>query len=87
MDLAREQDIPLKPELIALIERRYDAIVAAGLAFHEAEPALTKCNKRGRPPRRVGHNLPLHLSTYKHDVLPGFPNKLAGAAGGAGIIR
>jgi len=69
VNLAREQDVPLKPGLIALIERRYDAIVADGLAFHEAQPALTKTRPRGRPPRRVGHNLLLRLSTYRQDVL------------------
>jgi transposase len=68
-NLAREQGVPLKPGLITLIERRYDAIVADGLAFHEAEPALTKTRPRGRPPRRVGHNLLLRLSTRKPDVL------------------
>ena len=68
-NLAREQGVPLTPGLIALIERRYDAVVADGLAFHEAQPALTKTRPRGRPPRRVGHNLLLRLSTYKHDVL------------------
>ena len=69
VNLAREQDGPLKPGLIALIERGYDAIVADGLAFHEAQPALTKTRPRGRPPRRVGHNLLLRLSTHKQDVL------------------
>ena len=69
VNLAREQDVPLTPGLIALIERRYDAIVADGLAFHEAQPALTKTRPRGRPPRRVGHNLLLRFSTHKHDVL------------------
>ena len=69
VNLAREQDVPLKPGLIALIERRYDAIVADGLAFHEALPALAKTRPRGRPPRRVGHNLLLRLSTRKQDVL------------------
>ena len=69
VNLAREQDVPLKPGLIALIERGYDAIVADGLAFHEAQPALTKTRPRGRPPRRVGHNLLLRLSTHKQDVL------------------
>jgi transposase len=69
VNLAREQDVPLKPRLIALIERRYIAIVADGLAFHEAQPALTKTRPRGRPPRRVGHNLLLRLSTYQQDVL------------------
>ena len=69
VNLAHGQNVPLKPGLIALIERRYDAIVADGLAFHEAQPALTKTRPRGRPPRRVGHNLLLRLSTRKHDVV------------------
>jgi transposase len=68
-NLARERDMPLKPGLIRLIERRYDAVVAEGLAFHEALPALAKVRRRGRPPRRVGHNLLLRLSTRKQDVL------------------
>ncbi|MFY9698380.1 MAG: transposase, partial [Rhodoplanes sp.] len=32
-NLARERGGPPKPSLIALIERRYDAVVAEGLAF------------------------------------------------------
>jgi transposase len=69
MDLARAQDPPLRPALIALIERRYDAIVADGLACHERQPALPKARPRGKPPRRVGHNLLLRLSTRKPDAL------------------
>ena len=68
-NLAREQDVPLKPGLIALIDRRYQSILAEGLAFHEHLPALAKARRRGRPPRRVGHNLLLRLSTRKQDVL------------------
>ena len=68
-NLAREQGVSLKPGLIALFDRRYDAILAEGLVFHEAQPALAKARRRGRPPRRVGHNLLLRLSTRKHDVL------------------
>ncbi len=69
VNLAHAQDVPLRPALIALIERCYDAIVADGLAFHERQPALAKARPRGRPPRRVGHNLLLRLSTRKPDVL------------------
>ena len=69
VNLARTQDLPLKPEIIALIERCYDALVADGLAYHTAQPALTKARPRGPPPRRVGHNLLLRLSTRKADVL------------------
>ena len=68
-NLARERDVPLKPRLIALIERRYDVILTEGLTFHDAQPALAKARRCGRPPRRVGHNLLLRLSTKKSDVL------------------
>jgi len=67
--LIASQDLPLRPEMIALIERCYDAVVADGLAYHTAQPALTKARPRGPPPRRVGHNLLLRLSTRKADVL------------------
>ena len=68
-NLARERGVTLKPRLLALIEQRYDAIVREGRAFHDAQPALAKSRRRGRPPRRVGHNLLLRLSTRKSDVL------------------
>jgi transposase len=68
-NLARERGVPLKPGLIALIERCYDGVLANGLAFHEAQPTLAKAKRRDRPPRRVGHNLLLRLSTRKQDVL------------------
>jgi len=74
-NLARERDKPLPPRLIALFERRYDAILTEGLAFHAAQPALArpaaagKGKARGRKPRRVGHNLLLRLSIRKPDVL------------------
>ncbi len=72
-NLAYEQGVALKPSLIALIERCYDTIIADGLAFHEAQPALLRAvgkgKARGRKPRRVGHNLLLRLSVRKPDVL------------------
>jgi transposase len=71
-NLARERDAPLKPWLIACFERRYDAIAAEGLAFHEAQPSLTEKGadkKRGRTKRRTGHNLLLRFSTRKEDTL------------------
>ncbi len=68
-NLARARDAPVPPRLCALIERRYDAIVAYGLAFHDTQPALAKPRARGRPPRRVGHNLLLRIATRKPDVL------------------
>ena len=67
--LARERDGPLKPSLAHRFQRRYDAIVAEGLAFHEAQPPLPVTGRRGRPRRRPGHNLLRRLSTRKDDVL------------------
>ena len=66
MNLARERGVPLSSGLIALIERRYNAILAEG---HEVQPALAIPRRRGRPPRRVGHHLLLRLSIRKQDVL------------------
>jgi transposase len=72
-NLARELDAPLSPRFIALIERCYDGIVAEGFAVHEALPMLAdasdKRKRRGRKPRRVGHNLLLRLHARKTDVL------------------
>jgi len=72
-NLARDRDEPLSPRFIALIGRCYDAILAEGFAFHEALPALTNAadnrTRRGRKPRRVGHNLLLRLDGRKQDVL------------------
>jgi transposase len=73
--LARDRDAPLKPALVDLIRQRYDVIVAEGLAFHEAQPPLAASpsnsvpRRRGRPPRRIGHNLLLRLKTRKDDAL------------------
>ena len=36
---------------------------------YESQPALAKTRRRGRRPRRVGHNLLLRLSTRRLDVL------------------
>ena len=74
-NLARERGVPLKQGLVACIERRYDAIVAVGLAFHEQQPPLERVSARpggkirGRAPRRTGHNLLLRLLTRRSDTL------------------
>jgi transposase len=71
-NLARERGVVLKPRLIACFERSYDAIVAEGLTFHETQPPLaTKGGKkrRGRAPRRTGHNLLLRFLTRREDTL------------------
>ena len=41
-NLAREHGSALKPRLIARMERRYDAILAEGLAFHQAIAARAR---------------------------------------------
>jgi transposase len=69
INLARDRDIALKPRLIARIERRYDTIVAEGLAFHEGLPSLRRAQRRGWKPRRVGHNLLLRFEQRRDDVL------------------
>ena len=69
------EGVPLKPRLIECFERRYDAILAEGLAFHEAQAPLARASmkggskRRGRAPRRTGHNLLLRLATRKEDTL------------------
>jgi transposase len=74
-NLARERGIALKPLLIECFERRYDAILAEGLLFHEAQAPLAQATlkasgkRRGRAPRRTGHNLLLRLATRKQDTL------------------
>jgi transposase len=70
-NLAREQGVTLSPGFIALIERCYDAILMEGFAFHEAQPTLisTARKRRGRVPRRTGHNLLLRLRVRRQDVL------------------
>jgi hypothetical protein len=67
--MAHAQGVPVKPSLIAPIERRHDAIVEKGLAFHSVQPALAKASRRGLTPRWVGHNFLLRLSTRKQHAL------------------
>ena len=72
---ARERGVPLKPRLIGCFERRYDAILAEGFLFHEVQAPLARAvieeggKRRGRAPRRTGHNLLLRLATRKEDTL------------------
>jgi transposase len=73
--LARDRGVPLDPRLVDQFRRRYDIIVTEGLGFHQDQPPLATPatnggrKRRGRPPRRTGHNLLLRLSTRKDDVL------------------
>jgi transposase len=74
-NLARERKVPLRPWFLACFERQYDAIVAEGLAFHEKQTPLARAatkaagKRRGRAPRRTGHNLLVRFQTRKEDTL------------------
>jgi Transposase and inactivated derivatives len=75
VNVARERGVALKPRLIECFERCYDAILAEGLGFHAAQVPLARAamkgagKRRGRAPRRTGHNLLLRLATRKEDTL------------------
>jgi transposase len=70
VNLARDQKKPLKPKLIALISQRYDRVVKDACAWHDALPPLTpKPGRKGRIPRRTGHNLALRLRNHKDEAL------------------
>jgi transposase len=72
-NLARERNRPLTPRGGARFKRKYDAIVAKGIAFHEEQPPLvcaaTQARRRGRAPQRTGHNLLVRLRDRKEAVL------------------
>ncbi|CAK0758170.1 hypothetical protein CCP3SC5AM1_2480003 [Gammaproteobacteria bacterium] len=70
VNLAQARGESLNPRLVERFQRRYDVLVAAGLAYHEALTPLNGSGARGRPRRRPGHNLLLRLSTRRDDVLP-----------------
>ena len=69
VNLARERGDPLRQSLVERFQRSYDAIIADGLAFHDALPPLPANGRRGGKPRRTGYNLLLRLSNRKSDVL------------------
>ncbi len=74
-NLARERGVPLNPGLVERFRRRYDAIAAEGIAFHQAQPPLAPtaakdgARRRGPKRRRTGHNLVLRLQSRKQDTL------------------
>lgn len=68
-NLARRCGVALKATFVALFERRYDAIVAQGLALHHDLPRLLRAQRRGLKPHRVGHNMLMRLEARRDDVL------------------
>ena len=70
INLARERGIPLKPRLIARIERRYDRHCGGGSRLPSGPAPVARNPTPWRePPRRVGHNLLLRLDQRRGDVL------------------
>jgi transposase len=73
--LSRDKKQAPDQRVIDLISRRYDAIVATGITFHQGLPALPQKLRKdgtpraGRPKRRVGHNLVVRLGDHKEAVL------------------
>jgi len=59
----------IPPSLQARLLQLYTQIVARGLAFHQQQVPLPRSGTKGRPKRRVGHNLLLRLQSYQADVL------------------
>ncbi len=43
--------------------------MSRAIAGHEAQDPLPRKSQRGRPKRRVGHNLAIRLQTFEADVL------------------
>jgi transposase len=82
--LSRLVKRPVSAQTQARFVTIYDAIVARGLAFHEAQPAFAVKPKTGRAAKRPGHNLLIRFRDFKDAVLrclfePGVPftNNLA----------
>ena len=84
--LAGALQCPLRPSLVALIERRYAHMVAEALVYHEAQPPLQgpQPKRRGCQKRRPGHNLALRLRAcresalrFLHEPAVSFTNNLA----------
>ena len=70
----RENGVSYEASTHRCFERRYDAILAEGLVFHEAQAPLVRAaieegETARRAPRRTGHNLLLRLATRKEDTL------------------
>lgn len=53
------------PPPVAIAQKLYDRIVAAGLAFHESQSAFAQGSRKRRP----GHNLLIRLRDFKAEVL------------------
>lgn len=67
-NLARQRKEPLDAGFLEWLSARYDRIIAEGVAFHEALQPLDR-KRRGKRPRRKGHNLVTRLRDHKAAAL------------------
>ena len=67
-NLARQRKKPLKTSFLVWLSARYDRIIAEGVAFHEGLLPLGR-KRRGKQPRRKGHNLVTRLRDHKAAAL------------------
>ena len=67
--IALDKDIAVPARLVALIERRYDEIIAKALALHESQPPLSPGKRKMRRKRQIGQNLALRLRDHRTAVL------------------
>lgn len=65
----QHQGEPIAADRLQRLKISYTAIVQEGLAWHKSFEPLQKKGKRGRAPKRAGHNLLLRLQNYSDDVL------------------
>ena len=67
-NLARQRKKPLDAAFLEWLSARYDRIIAEGVAFHEGLIPLGR-KRRGKRPRRKGHNLVTRLRDHKAAAL------------------
>ena len=74
---ARERGVPLRPRFIECFERRYDAILAEGLAFHDPTAAGARrdqgrrqTSRSGTSPNRTQSPLAPREAQRRHVTLP-----------------
>jgi len=68
VNLARQRKKPLDAAFLEWLSARYDRIIAEGVTFHEGLRPLDR-KRRGKQPRRKGHNLVTRLRDHKAAAL------------------
>ena len=67
-NLARQTGKPPRHSLLDWIQRRYDQTLDEAIAFHHAQPPLSR-PKRGPKKLGVGHNLATRLQQHRANIL------------------